>query len=55
MNIISAMETHIHQQSVDQNQEQSIETKLKSFTGCDSVITHEIKLYPAITPTMSEH
>jgi gliding motility-associated-like protein len=35
--------------------EQSIETKLKSFTGCDSVITHEIKLYPAITPTMSEH
>ncbi len=34
---------------------QRIETKLKSFTGCDSIIMHEIKLYPAIAPTMREH
>jgi hypothetical protein len=34
---------------------QRIETKLKSFTGCDSLIMHEIKLYPAIAPTMYEH
>ncbi|MBK7226244.1 MAG: gliding motility-associated C-terminal domain-containing protein, partial [Saprospiraceae bacterium] len=34
---------------------QRIETKLKSFTGCDSIIMHEIKLHPAIAPTMYEH
>ena len=34
---------------------QSIETKLKSFTGCDSIIMHEIKLYPDIVPTMREY
>jgi len=34
---------------------QSIETKLKSFAGCDSIIMYEIKLLPSIAPTMREH
>ena len=34
---------------------QRIETKLKSFTGCDSIIIHEIKLHTTIAPTMREH
>jgi hypothetical protein len=35
--------------------EQRIETKLKSFTGCDSIIMHEIKLHPDIASTIREH